>query len=168
MTKCETGPGISDHDPILIARARLKAAHNKKKARWIPLYKSANWSSIKRYIHEASTKFFNRDPKEMSLNENWLFFRDCIREAIDKFVPTKKISGRFRIPWITRPLHRMIRKKQRAYNRVKRSGKDHDWAIFRSILKVLQGKMRDAHFEHIITLRSLRMKIKTCGDTSRK
>ena len=151
VLKCETGPGISDHDHIVIARTRLKAVQNKKNPRWIPLYKNANWSSIKKCIQEASTDFFKGNPKERSVDENWTYFKKCLRDAIDKFVPMKKISGRFRLPWITRPLQRMIRKKQRAYNRAKRSHKDRDWAVFRSIRKGLQRSMRDAHFDYINT-----------------
>ena len=40
--------------------------------------------------------------------------------AIKNHVPTKTISGRWNLPWITPGLRRLMRKKQRVYNLAKR------------------------------------------------
>ena len=84
VLSCETSDGISDHDHILITRAKLRAHQNKKSPRTIPLYKKADWESIKQSIKTASEDFFSDFPSKKSVNENWNFFKKSLWDAIDK------------------------------------------------------------------------------------
>ena len=44
---------------------------------------------------------------------------------------------------------RLIRKKQRAYNRAKNSDNDKDWATFRTIRKKAQKDLDNAHYNYV-------------------
>ena len=44
---------------------------------------------------------------------------------------------------------RLIRKKQRAYNRAKNSDNDKDWATFRTIRKKAQKGLDNAHYDYV-------------------
>ena len=50
------------------------------------------------------------------------------------FILKKKVSGRYQLPWMTKYTRRLIRKKQRVYNRAKKSNKGRDWKYFRKLL----------------------------------
>ena len=120
VTSCTTGPGISDHEHILLLRANIRAKQSKKKPRIIHLFKKADWESVKWFLKAAEDTFFQNSPDANSVERNWNFFKDTITEAINKFIPKKKASGRFNLPWMMRTIKRQIRQKHRAYNRAKK------------------------------------------------
>ena len=78
--------------------------------------------------------------------------RALILDCMEKFVPKKIASGRQDLPWMTRTVKRLIRCKQRAYNRVKKSNKDRDWALFRKLRKKTQSALKTAHWNYLNTL----------------
>ena len=149
VVHCGTGPGISDHDHIVIARVNLRVIQNKKKSRTIHLFKKADWEKAKTLINLSKEQFFKNNPQEKTVDHNWTHLKSCILDVITKCVPSKKISGRHKIPWFTKKLKRLARKKQRAYNRAKKSKKDRDWTIFRSVRKKLQKSEKNAHYDYL-------------------
>ena len=123
ITSCTTGPGISDHDHLVIVRANIRAKQNKKKPRIIHLFKSADWTSIKEYLASGEESFFQNSPEDNAVEQNWQFLRDLILDCMEKFVPKKKASGRQDLPWMTSTVKQLIRRKQHVYNRAKKSKK---------------------------------------------
>ena len=57
--------------------------------------------------------------------------------AIKNHVPTKTISGRWKIRWITPGLRRLMRKKQTVYNLAKRMQNPQHWKKFKELQKNL-------------------------------
>ena len=142
---CETIPGISDHDHMLHIRANLKIKLNPKKARKIHLFKKADWNKIRTYLKEEwDIRFYNHFPNE-NTDTNWSIFKQVILDAIDLFIPSKQISAKYRPPWLTSEINKMIRKKQRCYNRAKNTNLEKDWTIFRETRKCIQKALKTAH-----------------------
>ena len=146
---CTTGPGISDHEHLLIIRCKCKVRQNKKKSRHVHLYKKANWENARTQLKIAWEFFFNQTPEHNSVDTNWAYFKDTIRATIDKCVPSKNTSGKYRPPWFTSEINRLIRKRQRSYNKAKKSSKEADWTRFVNIRKETQTKLRKAHQEYV-------------------
>ena len=107
---------------------------------------------MKRFLKTAEDTFFQNSPDANSVERNWNFFKDTITEAINKFIPKKKASGRFNLPWMTRTIKRQIRQKHRAYNRAKKSNKDKDWANFRKLRKKVQNSLKMTHWDYLNNL----------------
>ena len=149
VTSCSTGPGISDHDHILVARCKLSPSITKKKPRTIQLYKKADWSAIKRHLQTASQEFFEKTKNSDDSQASWGFFKNTIQDAIKQYVPTKKVSARYKTPWVTRENRRLVRKKQRAYRRAKASQKEADWMVFRKLRKLAQTSMKESHATYL-------------------
>ena len=82
ISNCSTGPGISDHDHIVICRTDVKPMHPLKKKRDIHLYKKADWNKIKLHISNARDTF-NTTYANKTTEENWCFLRNTILDAID-------------------------------------------------------------------------------------
>ena len=59
-------------------------------------------------------------------------------------IPSKLTSSRYNLPWFNRPLRRLSRAKQRAYNKAKKSGKDSDWSRFRNMKKSMHVQLKSA------------------------
>ena len=107
---------------------------------------------MKEHLASGEESFFQNSPEDNSVEQNWQFLRDLILDCMEKFVPKKKASGRQDLPWMTRTVKRLIRRKQRAYNKAKKSNKDRDWALFRKLRKKTQSALKTAHWNHLNTL----------------
>ena len=94
----QTIPGISDHDMIVVD-SFIKPIHNMKKPRQISLFSKAKWDDIRKELKTFSNSFENN-----STNENWNTFKTNLKSIMDRFIPTKKISGRHHLQWITSSL----------------------------------------------------------------
>ena len=157
--------GIGDHDHVVIAHANLRVKQNKKKLHKIHLYKKTDWTAVKSFLKYAEV-FYQNLPHENSVKDNlWQFFGDTILQAIEKFVPTKCVSGRYYLPWMTRPIKRLLHRKQRAYNKAKKTNKDRDWTLFRNLRKKSQSDLKTAHWDYLIPYLRKMTTIKDFADT---
>ena len=73
-------------------------------------------------------------------------------EVMNSHIPQKKLSGRWNIPWLTASIRKMIRKKQRLYNKAKMSQCIGDWTKFRRLRKVIKESLSEAHHNYISSL----------------
>jgi hypothetical protein len=60
-----------------------------------------------------------------TIEENWKQFKEAIETCIEKHIPKKKIGKHHDVPWMTTDIKRLIRKKQRLYNKSKKSRNHH-------------------------------------------
>ena len=149
VEKCKVAPGISDHDGMPVADIGLHPQQNTKAPRSVPLYNKADWEKIQSDLSEAEETFFQNSPAENTVTENWLFLKDCIQTTIKKNIPHKTIKGKQTPPWITRDIRREMKRKQRAYNKARKSNNERDWANFRKRRKGLQQNIRNSYWDHV-------------------
>jgi len=58
-----------------------------------------------------------------TVEENWKQFKEAIETCTEKHIPKKKIGKHHDVTWMTTDIKRLIRKKQRLYNKSKQSKK---------------------------------------------
>ena len=58
-------------------------------------------------------------------------FTDNVKRAMDNHIPSKLSSSSHKSPWITREVRRMSKKKQRLYNKAKKSQTEQDWRAYK-------------------------------------
>ena len=124
-------PGVSDHDMVVID-TELKMHLNKKKPRNIKLWSKADWTRIKKDMTDYQETFMTK-AAERSVDENYLDFTKFVNKMINSYVPEKRASSRRNAPWITPELRKLCRKKQRLYNKARRSHKPGDWEVLKNI-----------------------------------
>ena len=143
----QTIPGISDHEMVVVD-SEFKAKINKSKPRRVYRYKNVNWEEVK-----TVTKQFNQDLlanfENTDVNGNWEKFKKGIFKIADTHIPSKMTSTRFNLPWFDRKLKKMTRKKQRLYNKAKKSKKAEDWASLKLFKKKTQAEIKSAHTGYI-------------------
>ena len=87
---------------------------------------------VKTEMTEISRHYYERNENSTkSVEENWSYIHDNLLKAIDTYVPVKFNSNRTNAPWITPQLKRLIRKKQRFYNKARRTKRSTDWAEYK-------------------------------------
>ena len=134
----KTVPNLSDHDAIII-ETFYNIPINKRLKKRVYCYNRANWEAlceteISRYHFEQN------ENNNRSVEDNWNYIQDNLLKAINTYIPVKFISNSNNGPWMTSQLKRLIRKKQRCYNKAKRSKRSTDWVEYKSI----QGQVRQS------------------------
>jgi hypothetical protein len=100
VNRVETLPpiGASDHD-IVYSEINLALPHNKQQAHKMLNYKKAQWDQIEKDLTETY-KQLKKDQDKMSLDELWNIFKTNVQETIHKYIPTKSIGNKSRLPWV--------------------------------------------------------------------
>lgn len=62
------------------------------------------------------------------------------------------LTSRWNVPWITREIKTLIRKKQRIYNKAKRTNNETHWEEFKQIRKRVKSKLDESHQNYISQL----------------
>ena len=142
-------PGMSDHDgiPILIINTRPKLCKTKPRKSY--QFKNANMEELKKELGEYAKSFTTKNSHLETVNNLWNQFRTKLLTLMDKHIPHKMVRSCNKSPWINAKVKRHLRRKQRAYNRARKSNKEVDWAAFKSIGKNTHRMTRHTHRRYI-------------------
>ena len=120
LSKCQTVPGISDHDAVS-AEYEIKACISEKEPRKVYIFNKADHKKIELDLIELQNEFYdtwrNRD-----VEDNWRFFKNNLLEIVNKNVPSKILKGKTDLPWLTPKIKRILRKRKLKYSRTSNSG----------------------------------------------
>ena len=83
----------------------------------------------------------------VSVPDHFLSF--YYEHGIDKFIPTRKASIRDGFPWINQEIRRLMRKGDKLYKRIKRSGRLKDTKKFQEY-KPLVRRVTDRAYERYL------------------
>jgi hypothetical protein len=72
-----------------------------------------------------------------------------LTETIERNIPSKYTTTRWNLPWMTTEIKQMIRKKQRLYNKAKKSNDKEHWNNFKLYRKNLKDKLQNAHDDYV-------------------
>ena len=116
---CKVERGMSDHEMIM-TDFNWTIMPKKVKPRKVLLYKRGNMEGVRT---ELSDKFgkFRENSNTNTTEECWTDFKDILTNAIEEHIPSKMLSSRWDVPWLNNDLKRLIRKKQRVYNKAKKT-----------------------------------------------
>ena len=137
---------ISDHSMILFTRQKLPKI--KKKCSFLGRsYRNYDKNIFQNNILNSDWTQFNNS---ISADEKWSEFENIARSCIDKMCPTKY----FRIkqekePWITPQLIELIKDKDVALKRAKKSKDPNLWAEAKNIRNSCTRRLREARAEFI-------------------
>ena len=118
----------------------------------IQVYKfdKADIEGLRNHMEEFYKSFISEADK-LTLEENWRSFESTIIKATDTFIPSSYKSSRFNLPWVNRPLKRIIRRKHRAFYKAKSLDTHRSWEHYRSLRKAVQKELRKAEHHHLST-----------------
>ena len=119
MNSVNVIPGLSDHN-IVKCLVDTKPASTKKAPRKVHLYRKADWVSLRAYMTEFCNSFV-LSYEGKSVETLWLEFKEALNTGIQKFIPSKYAGQKKHLPWITQSIRREIRKRDRWYQKFKRS-----------------------------------------------
>ena len=122
----EIHPGMSDHNAITY-QVNLSVKRQKKPDRYVYQYKKGNIENVKRDMEDLCTIFKSENRCEKSIDENWTLFKKTLLKSMEKNIPTKKITSRWNLSWITPDIRRLCQQKKRAWDSGKHNRNSHAW-----------------------------------------
>ena len=142
-----TIPGISDHE-IIVADSNFNPVHNKKRPYKIYQYNKADWTKIRQSTIKFAEEYLSKQD-ENDIDTNWNKFKKHILNTMEQLIPSRLVSQKFAVPWINTEIKRMGKKKQRLYNKWKRTGRPEDREAFKSAKKEANKIIRKAHWDYV-------------------
>jgi hypothetical protein len=142
-------PGISDHDSIVQVNFKISAPVQKTKPHKIYKFKQANFDKMREELSIFSSEYFQNNPHLNSVDTNWRSLKKKLLEVMDKYIPSKMSSTRFNLPYVTRDIKRKIKKKQRLYNKARKTKKEKDWSKFKILRKNIQTMLKNARWKYL-------------------
>ena len=151
VNRCETIPGISDHDiPFLDVSSRVIL--NKKAPRKIYQFHKADFDAIVKTIANFGSTFCQKyaHSKSWNVEEMWEGFKQAILQAMDLYIPTKTISSKKQSPpWIDRPIKLAIKKRNRLFKRAQQTQNSADRAAYADQRSKVQAMIRHSYWRHM-------------------
>ena len=150
--RCKPLPPVgfkSDHDVVLLDTA-YRPHRARLPRRKLYLWRKADTQGIKQHLQSFSTSFIKSsehdssptDQQPNSIEFMWSKFKDAVTSAVDKYVPTKMSSTRQTHPWVDTKLRRLMRQKQRAHWRAKKTRKERHWKRYKDLQRSAQKASR--------------------------
>ena len=140
-------PGLSDHDIVRVLENTIPS-QTKQVPRNIPLYQKADWDQFKQTMRDFQSELLT-DLATTDVQELWDMFASRLEQGIDKFIPTRKAGTRDGFPWINQEIRRLMRKRNKLYKRMKRSGRPNDTKKFLEY-KYLVRRVIDRAYERYL------------------
>jgi hypothetical protein len=120
-------PGISDYD-IIITDIETKVHHHKTKPRKCYFYSRANWDKINEDLGKLYNNIKDKKNEGDTIHQLWDTFKENLFETMNKYIPNRESRARSTTPWIKNKQRKMIKRKQRLYNKARKTNK---WANYR-------------------------------------
>ena len=144
FSRCKTLPpiGNSDHDIVFIEMS-TQVIRPKPQRRTIYLWKKADMEGVNSHLSDRQQSFL--DTTFPDVDSMWAHIKSLMKDCINKHVPTRRSLARHTHPWMNTHLRRLSNKKQRAYTKARKGGRQKDWARYNRLKAELQREMRTAH-----------------------
>ncbi|XP_072018627.1 uncharacterized protein [Amphiura filiformis] len=140
-------PGMSDHEAVT-ANCETNVQTNKKKPRTVHIYKKANLKGIEEDLQDFSDNFHSSTEKK-TCSDNWECFKEALQDAMNKYIPTKRLSGRWNLPWMNNNIKHLMKKRRRRYDAWKKFGDRNDLADYKNLKQEVETALKHAHDEYI-------------------
>ena len=101
---------MSDHEAVLF-NLNIKPTKINKPPHKVHLYKSANWDGLKQATGKMVCDYFERNPNNLDIDTNWKYFKTTFIELMSTFIPSKMTKSKPHLPYITRDIIRLQRKR---------------------------------------------------------
>ena len=144
-------PGLGDHDivsvDVLLSPQKIKIPRRK-----IYLYKKGKFDLISKDMVEFATSVTDEKVQSLGVNELWMDFKQALLTSVDKHIPSRLSRNSTQLPWIKHSHIRLIRRKQRLYNKAKRSNDLSDWDQFKNFRRSTERIIRKSRSDYLLNI----------------
>ena len=147
--RLKPAPGISDHDTIPECDLDCNAQISRPVPHKIFLWSKADIKDMRRRISMRTRYYVQTFNASAPVETLWSSFKNIVDEATTSFVPTKMVSPRYSQPWFTRSCRQVVRQKNRAYRKARKTDSPSDWDRYKQLQKKAQRICKDANVAYV-------------------
>ena len=147
ISDLRTVPGYSDHDYVVVDSS-FKAVYSKKQPRRIYKWSRAEWEPMKKDTLEFVNQYLASD-NEDSVQTMYDKLLAHIKKMLKEHVPSGWSRTSNSLPWISPSIRRQCKKKQRMYNKARKTKKSEHWAKYKVIASETRKQIKQAHWQHL-------------------
>ena len=140
-------PGLSDHEAVIV-HGNITPVINTQKKRAIPLYKKAEWNKFEEHVSKC-WEDLGETKANMNVNTLWINFKRIIETGVSKFIPHKNAKKKDSLPWLTKQIKRLMKKRDKLYSRFKQTKLEKDRKAFRRLKHEAQKQQRQAYWAYV-------------------
>lgn len=139
------GEPFSDHNSISFLLSGIPYIQRKSQ-KLLYCYGKADWDHLRSLLSYIPwhCAFFDSD-----INHNWACWKDLLFTAVDECIPKRKSKTRLNVPWITKELIVLCKKKKSLYHRARRSNKIVIWEKYRKLNNSVKRLCNTARWSYI-------------------
>jgi len=143
LQSCETIPPLANSDHMgLLLQSQWRQTRQPRggSTRYIWLYKHADWHKAHELIEGTNWDSLLVDDVDISW-ENWMkHFLEIMAECI----PQRLLPNRRNLPWLSKSLVQLMRRRNMLFSHSKRSGKKSDIVKYKKLCNRVVSKLRCA------------------------
>ena len=143
VSNIQTKPGNSDHD-IVLFDINMRPKLQRIPVRRMYQYDRANKDDIKTQCSQMTSTYFERNPDEITGEDNWLFFKGSIL-LIMSHISHRSCKAKTSHPYITREMN----KRDRLYKKAIRTKSPKDWETYKTKIHSVQRLKESAYSEYL-------------------
>ena len=148
ISTINTVTGMSGHEAILFD-IDMNPTRKNKPPHKVYNYRSANWESLKSNCIKLTKHYFDRNPDNLDVHSNWDFFRQNHTKLISQSIPSRMTKHKHHLPWITRSIISLQRKRDKVHSKAKKTKRNRHWENFKQLGKEV-AKSYSSYINNII------------------
>ena len=138
--------GTSDND-IVFHEVHIKIGRPFQPKRPIRKYRRTNWEHFKTDLSEFGNTFIKSDHTDP--NFAWNMFKIEFNRLSSMHIPTKMGKSRSDLPWMTPQIHRLLRKRDKMYTKLKHPNSSVTTKQFKDLKSNIQKRIGNAYWLYI-------------------
>ena len=141
---CHSPDKFSDHSAVACT-LNTSIPFRRKPRRKVYLFNKGDYDSLRSELQEFQESFFQSTSEDTDIEEDWKLFKSALKTSVDRNIPSKMVSGRSKLPWLSARLRRLIRRKNRIHAKYMKNGNHRLYTLWRSL-----RSERNQHLNQVI------------------
>ena len=147
-TEILAGIATGEDHHVVYTELDINPHRTKQRPRNIFVYQKANWPGSKQYVETLANKM-SRMNEESTVEEIWNTLKIGLLDGMKKFILQRITKTKEWSPWIDKNLQKLIKRRNRAFQASKKTGKHYYEQKFLGLKRKVQLELRRAYWKHI-------------------
>ena len=148
VNNCCSPDKLSDHATV-ICTLNVSAPFKRRPQRKVYLFNKGDLASLRNDLQEFQETFLQSATNDSQIEDDWNLFKTVLKHSMDRHIPSKTVSGRDKLPWLSASLRRLIRRKNRIHAKYKRTGNQRLYALWRKLRRKVTVSLKSERNKYV-------------------
>ena len=100
-------------------------------------------------MSDSTKHFFASAPQNFAVEDNWSHFKITLTKAMAYYIPQRRSSMKYKLPWITPEIKRQMRKKDRLHKKALRYQNPDLWVQFKKQRNLVSRLVKESRSDYL-------------------